>query len=541
MFLLTEKPDRARIALRALAANLPIHVGPSHEVAIGEHTLLWARAQVRDNLHVHPDGIFIGRLRASESPTDDPIVHSERLGTSYSPALPGVVIRYDPRLIVEPIGITGTFVCGSTVSDRQLLLAAHDQLLPGPAGVAMLAGVGWFTGDATLFDQVRRIPFLERWDVANRSGTRTRTLRLPRPDDVAMVDRLVDLVPTDTTHALGMSGGYDSRFMLGILQRAGADLRLVRFTDAETDIVNGVARDLGLEVQGIGPFDGTDGQRPPYEHTLMTDAQIWHGVAQHGRLRSRLTSADLYHSGQFSGSMNKNVFKTAWKIPDPRRPFWDRLIEAAFLPNAPTVQPTLRTCARREELAEVVHLSLRGQRDYVDFRTKKQWANWLHYLNRAMRWSQAFYDDLTFSTNLVYLLSDVDAQLLGNATTAWTNFHHDRIADLNHRLLPEVTTPYSDGRPARPVRGLRRTAGKVEYEYLDRFRTSRAARASLDRIPTTYVEALPEVEPAGFDKVFDRPMHEVAEQGKFGLRRANVTVAHVLTFLEGVERHSLIR
>src|SRR5690606_29884682 len=131
------------------------------------------------------------------------------------------------------LGSTLTYFASDTVSDAQLLLAAHDELRPSPSGVALLASLGHFPGDLTLFDEVRRIPLLERWNVAGRFGVRTRTLSLPRPDDDAMIERLVSLVPTEVPHALGLSGGYDSRFMLGILRRAGADVRLVRFTDKE--------------------------------------------------------------------------------------------------------------------------------------------------------------------------------------------------------------------------------------------------------------------------------------------------------------------
>lgn len=242
----------------------------------------------------------------------------------------------------------------------------------------------------------------------------------------------------------------------------------------------------------------------------------------------------MFHSGQFSDSLTKNTFKTAWKNPDPRTPFWDRLIQQAFLPNAPSVQPTLRAVAHREELSEVVQQAVDSTRHYVEFRTKKQWANWLHYSNRAMRWSQALYSDLTYSTNLVYLLSDIDAQLLGISTSFWPNFHNDRVAKLNRRLLPEVDVAYFGGAPVSPRRGPRGAWTKVEYEYVQRLRTSRTARAKLNAIPTTYEDALPADQPPGYDALFDRPMHEVAHEGRFGLRRANVTVSHVLAFLASV-------
>lgn len=534
MYLLTRDPQRARAALSATAAALPVPTGPVHEIPIGDHTLSWMRAQVRDNLHVHPDAVLIGRRSASEPLSDDPIRHDEPFRPRADTTLPGVVIRVAPRPTVEPLGVTLAYWHADTVSDRQLLLAAHHRLRPGPVGVAMLAGLGFFPGLSTLFDEVRRIPMLERWDVERSTGERTRTLSLPRPDDHAMIERLVSLVPTDVPHALGMSGGYDSRFSLGILRRAGADLRIVRFTDQETELVETIASRLGLEIQAAGSFADDDGQRDPFEFMLLSDAQIWHSVAQYGRLRRWLTPHDMFHSGQFSDSLTKNTFKTAWKSPDLRTPFWDRLIRSGFLQNAPAVQPCLRDVARREELAEAVDATVAHNRTYVELRTKKQWSNWIYYTNRAMRWSQAYYDDLSFSTDLTYLLSDLDAQLLGIATSFWPNLHNDRVAALNHALLPELDVPYAGGAAVTPTGGARGAWTKLEYEYLQRFRVQRSGRARLRAMDTTYEDDLPASTPNGYDALFDRPMHEVARSGGFGLRRANVTVALVLQFLESM-------
>jgi hypothetical protein len=380
--------------MRKVATLLTVPTGALHRIAMGTHELVWMRAQVRDNLHQFDDGVYIGRLAASETLSDAPIVHTGSLPRSFDTVSSGVVIRSGPELTVEPLGVTLTFRCSDTISDRQLLLAAHDDLRPSAAGVAVLASIGHFPGDMTLFDEVRRIPLLERWYVTTRRGERTRALSLPKANDDLMIDRLVSLIPTDVPHALGLSGGNDSRFMLGILLRAKADVRLVRFTDFESATALGIADQLGLEVQGIGAPAEQDGQRSWYEFMLLTDAQIWHSVTQHGRLGQNLTAADMFHSGHFSPSMTKNTFKTAWKVPDPRRPFWDRLVHSAFLSNAPAVQPALRAVSRREELEQVVRDELQSQRTYVEFTTRKQWANWLYFANRGVRWSQAFYGDL---------------------------------------------------------------------------------------------------------------------------------------------------
>ncbi len=540
MFMLTTDPSAGRHAFAAMARLLPVPVGAVHEVEVGTHTLLWARVQMRDNLHVYPDGALIGRVRADEMLSDAPLHHADGVRSDLAvPNLGAVVIRCasgpGSAPTVEPLGVTQTFTCGDSCSDRTLLLAAARGLRPSAEGFAVLAGIGYFPGNMTLFSEINRIPFLHRWSAKEQSSTRTRELRPQRPDDDAMIDRLVSIVPSGVTHALGLSGGYDSRFVLGVLHRAGADVRIVRFTDGETPIVEAIAAALGLEVEGVGSIEEAPGAYPPLQFTLMSDAQIWHGVSQHGRLARLLGPEEFFHSGQFSDSINKNAFKTAWKRPGRRRDLWNRLAADALLPNVPDIQPGVKACAQRADVESVVRRSIDYQREYVDFPKRKQWANWVYYMNRGMRWAQAFHDDLTFGTNLTFLLSDIDAQLLGIATGFWENFHNDRAAELNRRMLPEVSTGYQSGAPVDPIRGIRGAIDKVEYEFLTRARVNRSGRARLRSLPTTYADDLPNDEPSGWDHYVDRPMGVDQDAGSFGLRRAKVTLANVLTFLDAVE------
>lgn len=540
MYLLTNDKSAGRVAMDALADALPTRVGSLHEVQLGQRHLLWRRAQMRDNLHVFPNGVVIGRLTASEPLSDQPVIHHGDVPRRLPPLLPAVIFRESGGVVVEPVGITSAFVHGGCVSDRQLLLAAAAGLQPSGEGVALLAGLGYFPGNTTLFAEMTRIPFLERWYVDEARGERTRVLPAPRFDDAALVERLVSLVPTDVPHAIGLTGGHDSRFVLGVLRRAGVDVRVVRFADKESAIVDRIAAELGLSVDTIGEFGGDDAVRTPYEFTLMSDAQIWHGVAQYGRLRQCLSPQEWFHNGQMADSLMKNMMNTAWKVPDPRTPYWRRLLHWGFFGNGvvPSVQPAIKTLSGREELAEYLEGQIKYQRDYVELSTRKQLANWIFYMNVGQRWAQAYYDELSFSSNLVYLAGDVDAHLMGIAAPAWKGFHFHRGDRLTHSMLPEVSTSFVDGAPATPPRGPRGVVDKVDYEYLKRYRIQRTGRANLARIPTTYAESLPEIEPSGYDRLFDRPMEEVATLGGFGLRRANVTISNVLTFLASVRPDS---
>jgi hypothetical protein len=536
MYLLTQDPERGRVAFAALLGALPIDPAPIHDVEVGRYRLLWSHVQPQENLHRFTDGILLGKLAADEPADRSPIDHGVPLPTSLPPLLRGVVIRTDPQVSVEPLGITTAFHCGHSVSDRQLLLAAQAGLRPSIEGVAALSGVGYLPGNASLFGEVSRIPFLHRWAPDERTATRTRQLTLPRPDDDALLERLVSLVPTEVPHAVGLTGGFDSRFVLGLLRRAGADVRILRFDDAEDEVVSSVARQAGVALDSAGPMHAPAEHRSPGAFTVMTDGQLWLTGNQQGRLGRHLGALEWYHSGQFADSISKNGFKTAWKAPDPRTPFWPRLLTAAMFPSVPDHRPLLRDCNTRRDLLDLVTRAVAFEREYVELRTRKQWANWVHFMNRGLRWAQTQYLDLEITSTPAFLLSDIDAQLLGIATSFWSNFNNDRAKAMNHALLPEVSTPYLNGQPVAPATGLAGARKKLDYEYVYRLRARRKGRAYIRSNTTTHETKVPSTTPAGWEDLFTAPMEAVAACDNLGLRRVAVIVSHVLAFLESVPR-----
>lgn len=536
MFVLVENgpaAERGKVALQTMLHMLG-KANSVERLAVGHHTLLWAGAQERENLHRFTDGLLLGKLEVDEVHHVEVIDHDTPIPSTL-PSIPAsVVIRTDGDLVIEPVGVATVFTTGRCASDRQLLLAATLGMRPGPAGVAVVAGIGYYPGNLSMFDEITRIPFLHRWHAGTTSVSAMRSLVLPKPDDEAMIDQLVRTVPNGGVHSVGLSGGLDSRFVLGILLRAGADVKITRFTDGETPLVEEIARTLDLEITPAGPYYAADDELSPLQFTLRTDALIWSGVIQHNRLARAIAPDEIYHSGQFSDSINKNAFKTAWKEPDQRGPYWDRLIDRGLLAAVPEVQPDLRHFADKAETRAHVKHAIEFERNYVEFKTKKQWANWVYYMNRGMRWAQAFYDDLSWEANHAFVLSDIDAQLLGIATGFWDNFRNDRAKRLNHMMLPTVTTPYMGGEPLTPRRGASGALAKLEYEYIKRLRVRRAGLKWNAANQGPSVDLLPATEPAGWSDLFTRPMGEPVPGGRFGIRRAHLTMASVLTYLEAV-------
>lgn len=536
MFILARDANRSERVLRAMVRRLPVNSAAMHRVTLGAWTLTWTAAEANQNLHCFPDALLLGKLRPDEAPSDRPEHHQRNVPTELHPLLLGTLVRRAP-LVVEPLGITNTYRTPDAISDRQLLLAAFSDLRPSASGVAALTSAGHFAANMTLFDEVQRIPLLHRLDVASGATRQHRQIELPHEDDGAMIERLRAIVPRDAVNCIGLSGGLDSRFVLGIMRSSGANVRLLRFDvggAAESALAAGVAADVGLELENVGTFDDGELRRPVAQQVLLTDAQIYAGVPQWGMLRPHVGADQLFHTGIFGDSIIKNATKSIWKVPQRRAATWDRAIEVLLLSGVPAEQPTLRSFGRREEQLDALREALAYQRDYIEFETRKQWVNWFHYLNRSVRWGQALISDVSFATNPVFLLGDLDAQLLGMATSFWTNFHHDRLRRLTNVLLPEVQTPYSDNLAVLPRRGSQGAVDKLGYEYVTRFRRRQALLKVTASQAPDYKRHLPNRTPNGWDDLFTVSMADAISEGRVALRRGVLTVAVVLDHLDSV-------
>lgn len=552
MHLLTDDLASGQLALARVLAHAPDPTGAVYRVEVAGRHLLWARAEVGENLHLFTDGVLLGTLRAAEPVADEPIVHDGPIPADLHPLLPAIVVR-DAARTVEPIGITSCYWAPGAVSARQLVVAAALDLRPGPFGTAVFLAAGAFQGNLTLFDEVARIPHVHRLDLDRWRVVRTRDLVLPKADDDALIERLRSLVDPEAEHVVALSGGHDSRFVLGVLAQATDRVRTVSFdlsSSGEHGWAEPVARQAGVPYAEVGTMERGDDARPVAQQVVLTDAQIYARVPQWGLLRRAVGPTDLVHSGHFADSLVKNGFKAAWKVPDPRRPFFERLVAMSSMTNAPAHQGVLRAYADRPELTEALVAALDYERELLAVRSHRQLANWHHYLSRASRWSQAILSDTAFDMRPVFLMGDLDAQLLGVASGAWENFNNDRLRRLNRRLLPMVDAPYTGGRSPDPRRGVAGAIDKVTYEYghrLQAFRRGRSAVRAAEAAtssaavaptaagaPTTpsYVDELPASTPAGWDRLFAAPMAEVVSGGHLCRRRSGLAVAHVLALLE---------
>jgi hypothetical protein len=206
----------------------------------------------------------------------------------------------------------------------------------------------------------------------------------------------------------------------------------------------------------------------------------------------------------------------------------------------------LREIRSQQDIKEHLLNELKFGNDYCSFRTKSEWANWLFYIHRGIRWSLAHLADLSYFTQPVFLLADIEALTLGISSGLWSNFKNDRLREFNATLLPELTVPYSDGTTYIVDRSLKNNWKKIDYEYFYQFKTflkdpKKLIRKLNDRkkIPPPEkknVFSFQEVnfEAQDFIRYFTNDFHDIVSGSNYSywLKRAAVTIGYTLQFLE---------
>ena len=543
MFLMASDADACRRTLERLRSSLaPIGPGPTIVERAGPHALGWFRCRMSDNLHAFRDGFIVGKLVPGEAASDAPIRHVESMPSDGHPLARSVAIHVGSgRARLVPRHCAGAFFDGDAVSDSQLLLADLNGRSPAAESVAVLASVGYFPGDLTLFREIRRVPFLHGLTPGERPS---RESMVPARgwDDAEMIARLLEVIPRGPCADLAISGGCDSRFVLGLLLRAGVATELIRLSDAEDDVARRLAAELSLPISIVGP-EGSN--LPGALYALVTDGQIYSGGGHYSRLRGRVREGSLVYLGLFADSILKNAFRAAWKNPLARGDFEERLIRESLLSRMREREAGLRELSRRDALVSILRSELAGTWEHGELSGPKQRANWFYYVHRGLRWTAAHTADLDVFAEVVIPLSDLGATASGLRSTAWSNFANARVRTLNRKLLPSVATGYASGQTARVSRGPAAALGKLYYEFgsrgLARLRQGRALRRPAGPVEPQSGLSAPEEAPR-FSRYFDRSLAALLSDRSCSspVRRAAITVNEVLRYLEGPTRENAV-
>lgn len=439
--------------------------GPIHYIDHELIRLAWFSGKPSDNLHIFEDGIVIGKLSFSETRSVDPIYHETLLPDAIHSLLNTVILRKqaDRGWMVIPNESTSVYFCNTLVSDMQLLIAFEYQLMPSKINLAILGLMGYFPGNLTLFKEIQMIRYLYGLSLETMACQKVKDYKFNKHDDEAMVNRLAEIIPKNVKTYLGLSGGMDSRFVLGILLKSNVKPELITQENAESSIANEIADVLSLSHK-ITITDNLDA----YSYTMMTDGLIYFKGGAYSRLRNELEKNSLFHLGLNAGAIIENNLQTAWKRLSKSENIYEDLIWHGLLNFIPKTFYGYKHLSEKEVIFNYLKRELKFGKEYYQFHTKKQWSSWFFHLH-GLRWISAHTADLSFYSYPINILLDREAVSYGLSSSAYSNFYKDRLRKLNQDLLPQVQIDYSEGRPYKMKPIIVRDIYKIYHEFLKRF------------------------------------------------------------------------
>lgn len=509
-----------------------IDCGPVQIVNIGEYFLCWSRCRQFENLHKFTNAYYIGKMSFTEQASETLIIHETTINKEDIPPLTNGTIIYlsEDLLIVEPLNITNIFYSLNSVSDMQLLIADAEGYLPSHEGVAVLSAIGYFPGNITLFNEIRKIPFLSSLDLTHNSEISQQSVHYHEPDDLLMIDRLKQIVPDHPQQFIGMTAGKDCRFVLGIVTSAGKTPSIIHIKTNEEHLVEELADSVNTPLIQVSTATPTLNGRV---YTLATDSQIYMYGCTLGVMSSSVNKDSVFHTGIFADLILKDTFKSAVKIPGLQRKIYDKCIHM-LLSSVKNFDNILCTFNTYQEIFTYIKKELSFGNKIFQLRKRKEKANWFYYLHRGIRWGNAAVMDLSYFTNVVFLLSDIEAVTYGISSSMWDNFAYDRVLRLNSKLLPNVKTPYAvevkfSKNPL--VKGFQ----KIQFEYFHRLlvrnkmKKEFRSKSKKEYKPRGFSIREPRYFKNFYNKNFDELMKTPCS---YSLKRAAATIAYTLDYLE---------
>jgi hypothetical protein len=442
------------------------------------------------------------------------------------PLATGVRIDRGSTLRITPIGVRNVYRDGLDISDSSLLLAAVGRRAVSPVHLGILASSTYLPGRLTLFPEIRRIQFHHQLTLTGDSWTES-LLPWPEPasSDHDLVERITQALAADHPATVAVTGGYDSRFVLGVLRRAGRALTLVHKSgpEDEDDLVREIARAAGLPLTLV-PEQGPE-ILEPLRHTAATDAGVYLIGNTLVSLEDAAPRGQEIHFGHICSV--KNGYISAYNRTPPRADMVASTIDNVLLRGRGTLTAIDVDPA---EARAVLEAELRDQLDLLPLRSNKAKGTLLYFLNRGLRWSDAHHGGLSLFNPTISPMSELSSSIWSFGTSMWDNLANDRVRRINHDHGFDLGLPYGDGGRATPYPALVRPVRKVRYEYLDRFLHHRSQARSGEAITTSWDEIVTDADRAAFERIGLRlSLDQLLEAANpRSLKRAAVTGAHAV-------------
>lgn len=198
------------------------------------------------------------------------------------------------------------------MSDFQLIIAKAEGYYPNQYGVALLSSIGYFPGNITLFREIKSIPYLETLSLDSLTLSRNDDFVpfLSKNNDNKLIKHLTNIVPKIENSSIALSGGLDSRFLLGIINNAKIKPQAYTLSSSENEIVKKICEKMKINLK-INNAELLN----EYKYTLMSDGRIYFRGGNYSSMCFNYSPSELLHVGIWSDPTIENAFKSSWKFP----------------------------------------------------------------------------------------------------------------------------------------------------------------------------------------------------------------------------------
>jgi len=530
MFLISQNPDSKRV-FEFFLQEMEVEIHSVFRFPLkNDFELLWTSAKTTDNLTVFKDGFVIGKTDFQQSFQTEPYERPEEMmPKKLHPLLISTVVRITQKgFEVQPGEQTGIFYSEKSISDFSLLIALLENRQPYLEAVGMLAATGYFLGNVTLFQGVQRISYLHKLEMPGCKEIGHSEFQPQKNNDDLMVQRFLEAIPENINTAISLSGGMDSRFVLGLLFKKGYKPLVYSRVCDEEGIIKSICDKTGLSVQFTNFPEMND-----YTYTVRTDARIYHRGGNYYRMINDVKVDEFIFNGLSAEPALKHAYKSVWKNPFvPKRKLLSRLIDFGYLGEVGEVINGLKI--NKDALRSYYKTCLGYIGKGLKLKKKHEITRLYDHYNDCINWSHAHTADLTYNRYPLFLLAQKEAVELGIRSSFFAGLNDDRLRKLNNQIIPQCPVNYSNGRSFYAKPALYNTLYKIYLEYIQRFLVFlRYVKKRRQGTSKKYIK--PEFKQSfqtspGFLEYFDRDMAALQESADVtgNVKRAAITVNNVL-------------
>jgi len=432
------------------------------------YTLIWSNVKPSDNLTLFKDGFVIGKTDFGQLHSSVPYdKKNQNLSFELHSLLNSSKITFDKNgFVLQPGEQSIVYYSGNDISDYSLLIALLNGLKPSLEGVGMLVATGYFLGNSTLFKEIQRISYLNGITIVDNVVKEYMYSEFTpkKNDDLLMIERYKFITPKNIESAMSMSGGLDSRFVLGILISNGIFPQVYSKDGNERKIVQDICSEIGLDLQIVN-FPKME----PYLYTVRTDARIYSFGGQYHRMFKSVMVDELLFSGLSAIPSLKNGYKAVWKdFRTNRKNVLEKIINVSYIH---TNDKILGFVLQKDELINYYIGCLNYiERDFGKYLTKiSEITRLYNHLNRSLNWVPAHVSDVGYFRYPINILADKKAVEFGIHSTSYSNMYSDRLRGMNKLLMDKWPIDYSDGRAFNEKGFLVKDIHKIYYEFIKRF------------------------------------------------------------------------